>query len=193
MVVMNQDTCMVDTARYFLNFTQAESCGKCVPCRVGTERMLEILTRITMGEGTEKDIDLLYKMASVVKNTALCGLGQTSPNPILTTLKYFHEEYEEHVKEHRCRAGVCKALISYYIDPSKCQACQICYRQCPAGAIDGSKGLIHIIDQDKCTKCGNCISVCPARFSAVKVISGEPVPPPVPEDARVVVRTKSDK
>ncbi|OGO17669.1 MAG: NADH dehydrogenase [Chloroflexi bacterium RBG_16_48_7] len=193
MVVMNQDTCMVDTARFFLNFTQSESCGKCVPCRVGTNRMLEILTRITKGLGTESDIELLLRMADVVKNTSLCGLGQTSPNPILTTIKYFREEYDEHVNSRRCRAGVCKALINYYIEPSKCQACQICFRQCPVSAIEGSKGTIHIIDQDKCTKCGTCIAVCPARFSAVIVISGEPVPTAPPENERAVVRAKAEK
>jgi NADH:ubiquinone oxidoreductase subunit F (NADH-binding)/(2Fe-2S) ferredoxin/NAD-dependent dihydropyrimidine dehydrogenase PreA subunit len=193
MVVMDQDTCMVDTARYFLTFTQAESCGKCVPCRLGTKRMLEILTRITEGEGTEDDIDLLLDMAEGVKDSALCGLGQTCPNPVLTTLKYFHDEYEEHVKNHRCPAGVCKALISYYIDPEKCQACQICLRQCPVDAIEGGKDTIHVIKQDVCTKCGSCLIACPARFSAVKVISGEPVPPSLPPSDRVVARARGDK
>ena len=193
MVVMDQDTCMVDTARYFLTFTQAESCGKCVPCRLGTKRMLEILTRITEGQGTEDDVDLLLEIAAEVKDSSLCQLGQTCPNPILTTIKYFRDEYDEHVKNHRCPAGVCKALISYYIDPLKCQACQICYRQCPVDAIEGDKGIIHVINQDKCTKCGTCIDVCPARFSAVKVISGEPVPLPPPPSERVVVRARGDK
>ena len=180
MVVMNQDTCMVDTARYFLTFTQAESCGKCVPCRLGTKRMLEILTRITEGQGTEQDLDLLQEMAAGIKDSALCGLGQTCPNPVLTTMKYFRDEYEEHVNNHRCPAGVCKALISYYIDPEACKACQICFRQCPVDAIEGGKKTIHVIQQDTCTKCGTCIAVCPTRFSAVKVITGEPVPPSTP-------------
>jgi NADH:ubiquinone oxidoreductase subunit F (NADH-binding) len=193
MVVMDQHTCMVDTAHYFLTFTQTESCGKCVPCRLGTKRMLEILTRITMGEGTENDIDLLLDIAAGVKDSALCGLGQTCPNPVLTTIKYFRDEYEEHVKNHRCPAGVCKTLTSYYIDPEKCQACQICFRNCPVDAIEGGKGLVHVIDQDKCTKCGTCIAVCPARFSAVKLISGEPVPLPPPPSERVVVRTGGKK
>jgi NADH:ubiquinone oxidoreductase subunit F (NADH-binding)/(2Fe-2S) ferredoxin len=193
MVVMDQHTCMVDTARFFLTFTQAESCGKCVPCRLGTKRMYEILTRITEGKGTEDDINLLLEMAAGVKDSALCGLGQTCPNPILTTLKYFRDEYEEHVKNHRCRAGVCKALITYYIDPEKCQACQICYRQCPVNAIEGGKDTIHVINQGKCTKCGNCIAVCPSRFSAVKVISGEPAPLPLPPSERDLKRARREK
>jgi NADH:ubiquinone oxidoreductase subunit F (NADH-binding)/(2Fe-2S) ferredoxin/NAD-dependent dihydropyrimidine dehydrogenase PreA subunit len=193
MVVMDEDTCMVDTARYFLTFTQAESCGKCVPCRLGTKRMLEILTRITEGKGKEEDVDLLLEMAASVKDSALCGLGQTCPNPILTTIKYFRDEYDEHVKNHRCPAGVCKALISYYIDPAKCQACQICFRQCPVGAIEGGKGLVHVIDQEKCTRCGTCIAACPDRFSAISVISGEEVPPLPPPSEREVVRARGEK
>jgi len=188
MVVMDEDTCMVDTARYFLSFTQVESCGRCVPCRLGTKRMLEILTRITEGQGTEDDIDLLLELAEGVKDSALCGLGQTCPNPVLTTIRYFRDEYEEHVRNHRCPARVCKALISYYIDPEKCQACMICMRQCPADAIEGGKNTIHVIDQDKCTKCGTCVSVCPTRFSAVRVLSGEPLPPPLPATERAVTR-----
>jgi len=193
MVVMDQDTCMVDTARYFLSFTQEESCGKCVPCRLGTKRMLEILTRITEGQGTEEDIDLLMEMAEGIKDSALCGLGQTCPNPVLTTIKYFRDEYDEHIRNRRCPAGVCKALISYYINPEKCQACQICFRQCPVEAIEGGKGLVHIIDQDKCTRCGTCLSACPPRFSAVSVISGEPVPPSLPDSERVVARARGEK
>jgi len=192
MVVMDEDTCMVDTARYFLAFTQVESCGKCVPCRLGTKRMLEILTRITEGEGTEGDIELLTELAEGVKDSALCGLGQTCPNPVLTTLRYFGDEYDEHIRNHRCPAGVCKALISYYIDPGKCQACMICLRQCPAAAIEGRKNMVHLINQDKCTKCGTCLSVCPPRFDAVRVISGEPVPPPLPTAERVVRRARGE-
>jgi len=188
MVVMDEDTCMVDTARYFLAFTQVESCGKCVPCRLGTKRMLEILTRITEGQGTEGDIELLIELAEGVRDSALCGLGQTCPNPVLTTVRYFLNEYEEHVLNHRCPARVCKALISYYIAPEECQACLICLRQCPAEAIEGSKNTIHVIKQEKCTKCGTCLSVCPPRFDAVRVISGEPVPPPPPTSERVVTR-----
>jgi NADH-quinone oxidoreductase subunit F len=187
---MDEDTCMVDTARYFLAFTQVESCGKCVPCRLGTKRMLEILTRITEGEGTEGDIELLSELAEGVRDTSLCGLGQTCPNPVLTTLKYFRDEYDAHIRNHQCPAGVCKALIKYYIDPEACLACLICLRMCPTQAIEGGKNIIHVIDQDKCDQCGTCLSVCPARFDAVKVISGEPVPPPRPAEERVLVRTR---
>jgi NADH-quinone oxidoreductase subunit F len=193
MVVMDEDTCMVDTARYFLAFTQVESCGKCVPCRLGTKRMLEILTRITEGQGTEGDIELLIELAEGVRDSALCGLGQTCPNPVLTTVRYFRNEYEEHVLNHRCPARVCKALISYYIDPEKCQACLICLRQCPAEAIEGSKNTIHVINQEKCTKCGICLSVCPPRFSAVRVLSGEPIPPPLPATERGVTRATGEE
>jgi NADH:ubiquinone oxidoreductase subunit F (NADH-binding)/ferredoxin len=193
MVVMDKDTCMVDTARYFLDFTQSESCGKCVPCRVGTKRMLELLTRITEGQGNEADIDLLLELAEGIKDTALCGLGQSAPNPVLSTIRYFRDEYDEHVKNHRCPAGVCKALIAYYIDPAKCQACTICARQCPTDAIEGEKNTIHVIDQEKCIKCGNCLNACPARFSAVKIISGEPVPPSLPVSERVVTRARGEK
>jgi len=192
MVVMDETTCMVDIARYFLSFTQNESCGKCTPCRLGTKRMLEILTRITEGKGVEGDIELLVELAEEVKDSSLCGLGQTAPNPVLTTIKYFRDEYEEHIRNHRCPAGVCKALIAYYIDPSKCQACMICLRQCPVEAIEGGKNLIHVIDQDKCTKCGTCLSVCPPRFNAVKVISGEPVPLPPSATEREVTRVRGE-
>ncbi len=190
MVVMDENTCMVDIARYFLAFTQVESCGKCVPCRLGTKRMVEILTRITEGKGVDGDIELLTELAEGVKGSALCGLGQTAPNPVLTTIKYFRDEYEEHIKNCRCPAGVCRALISYYIDPDKCQACMICLRQCPAEAIEGGKKIIHVIDQDKCTQCGICMSVCPPRFNAVKILSGEPVPPPPPHDKRVAKQAR---
>jgi NADH-quinone oxidoreductase subunit F len=193
MVVTDEATCMVDFARFFLDFTQSESCGKCVPCRLGTKRMLEILTRITEGKGTEEDINLLLELADGVKDSALCGLGNTAPNPVLTTLRYFREEYEEHIRNHRCPAKVCKALISYYIDPEKCQACMICLRQCPVSAIEGGRDTIHIINQDKCTKCGTCMAVCPTRFSAVDVFSGEPVPLSLPLSERAVKRTKREK
>ncbi len=186
MVVMDEATCMVDVARYFLAFTQTESCGKCTPCRLGTKRMLEILTRITEGKGSEGDIELLIELAEGVKDSALCGLGQTAPNPVLTTIKYFRDEYEEHIKNHRCPAGTCKALISYYIEPEKCQACMICARECPVDAITGGKGVIHVIDQTKCSKCGNCLEVCPERFGAVTKLSGVPVPAPVPPGTEVI-------
>jgi len=192
MVVVDENTCMVDTARYFLAFTQVESCGKCVPCRLGTKRMLETLTRITEGDGVDRDIELLTELAEGVKDASLCQLGGTAPNPVLTTLRYFQDEYEEHIRDHKCRAGVCQALISYYIDPEKCQACMICLRQCTSDAIEGGKNLIHVINQDKCTKCGTCQIVCPPRFDAVRVISGEPVPPPLPMEQRTAKRARGE-
>jgi NADP-reducing hydrogenase subunit HndC len=188
MIVMDEDTCMVDVARYFLDFLSDESCGKCVPCREGIKQMLKILTDICAGKGKEGDIELLEEICEVTKTAALCALGKSAPNPVLSTLKYFRDEYEAHIKEKRCPAYACKALISYYIDPEKCQACMICARQCPAEAIIGGKNQIHVIDQDKCTKCGTCYGACPPRFGAVTRISGEPVPPPIPEEARTLVR-----
>jgi NADP-reducing hydrogenase subunit HndC len=193
MIVMNEDTCMVDVARYFLNFLTDESCGKCVPCREGIRQMLKILTNITKGKGKEGDIELLEELAGVTKDTALCALGRTAPNPVLSTIRYFRDEYEAHIKEKRCPAYVCKELISYYIDPDKCKACMICLRQCPTGAISGDKNQIHIIDQEKCTKCGTCFEVCPPRFNAVKRISGEPVPPPISDEARIIARKSKEK
>jgi NADH:ubiquinone oxidoreductase subunit F (NADH-binding)/(2Fe-2S) ferredoxin/Pyruvate/2-oxoacid:ferredoxin oxidoreductase delta subunit len=179
MVVMDEDTCMVDVARYFLNFLAGESCGKCVPCREGIYQMLKIMNRICEGKGEEGDIELLEKISEVVRALSLCALGQTAPNPVLSTIRYFRDEYEAHIKGKRCPAGVCKALISYYIEPEKCQACMICLRDCPVGAITGDKNLIHVIDQEKCTKCGTCFEVCPPRFSAVTKLSGVEVPEPV--------------
>jgi NADH:ubiquinone oxidoreductase subunit F (NADH-binding)/NAD-dependent dihydropyrimidine dehydrogenase PreA subunit len=178
MVVADEDTCMVDLARYFLSFTQAESCGKCVPCRVGTRQMLNILERITQGKGEPGDIERLEKLAQLVKNTALCGLGQTAPNPVLTTIRYFRDEYEAHINEKRCPALACPALISYYILPSKCEGCGICLRSCPVNAISGGKRMVHVIDQDKCIKCGTCLDVCPDRFNAVVKVSGEKIDVP---------------
>ena len=188
MIVMDEDTCMVDTARYFLNFLADESCGKCVPCREGIKQMLDILTDITEGRGEKRDIELLEEVAAMVKDFSLCALGTSAPNPVLSTLKYFRDEYLAHIEQKRCPAYVCKSLISYYIDPEKCQACMICLRQCPVEAISGGKNQIHIIDQTKCTKCNTCFEVCPPRFSAVRRLSGEPVPPPVKD--RVLVRGK---
>jgi NADH:ubiquinone oxidoreductase subunit F (NADH-binding)/(2Fe-2S) ferredoxin/Pyruvate/2-oxoacid:ferredoxin oxidoreductase delta subunit len=188
MIVMDEDTCMVDTARYFLNFLADESCGKCIPCREGIKQMLDILTDITEGRGEKGDIELLEEVAAMVKDFSLCALGTTAPNPVLSTLKYFRDEYVAHIEQKRCPAYVCKALVSYYIDPKKCQACMICLRQCPVGAISGGKNQIHVIDQAKCTKCNTCFEVCPPRFSAVRRLSGEPVPPPVKD--RVLVRRK---
>jgi NADH-quinone oxidoreductase subunit F len=180
MIVMDEDTCIVDVARYFLDFVQKESCGKCVPCRVGTKEMQDILERITQGKGKPEDIDQLQRLAVTVKSGSLCGLGQTAPNPVLSTTKYFREEYEAHISDKRCPALVCKDLLSYYILPDRCQACMICLRNCPAGAIKGGKRMIHVIDQSKCTKCGTCLDLCPPRFNAVVKVSGEK--PVVPEE-----------
>jgi NADH:ubiquinone oxidoreductase subunit F (NADH-binding)/(2Fe-2S) ferredoxin/ferredoxin len=178
MVVMDEDTCMVDVARYFLSFTQAESCGKCVPCRVGTKQMLDILERICVGEGKTEDIATLERLAHQIKDGSLCQLGQTAPNPILTTLRYFIDEYKAHIEEKRCPARVCKNLLSYYILPDKCQGCGICLRACPVEAITGDKRMVHIIDQDKCIKCGACYDSCPPRFNAIAKVSGEKIEVP---------------
>ncbi len=171
MIVMDDDTCMVDVARYFLNFTQQESCGKCVPCRLGTKQMVEILNRIVEGKGREDDIDLLEAMGRNVKLGSLCGLGQTAPNPVLTTIKYFKDEYIAHIKEKKCPALVCKALISYVIDPDLCTGCVACAKNCPTKAITGEPKKVHKIDQSKCIKCGICLSVCPPKFNAVKKVT----------------------
>ena len=190
MIVMDEDTCMVDVARYFVDFLKSESCGKCTSCRDGIERMYEILTDITEGRGREGDIELLEELSEVIRDTSLCALGGTAPNPVLTTIRYFRDEYEAHIKEKRCPARVCKELISYYIVPEKCEACMICFRSCPVEAISGSKNQIHVIDQSKCTKCGTCLDVCPTRFEAVTKISGEPVPAPPSRRERAVARSK---
>jgi NADH:ubiquinone oxidoreductase subunit F (NADH-binding)/(2Fe-2S) ferredoxin/NAD-dependent dihydropyrimidine dehydrogenase PreA subunit len=193
MIVMDEDTCMVELARYFVNFLCDESCGKCTPCREGLRQANIILNRITSGKGTEEDIKKLEKIAEVTSVASLCALGKTSANPLLTTLRYFSDEYEAHIKEKRCPALACKELISYYIDPEKCQACMICHRNCPSDAIIGEKMKIHVIDQSKCIKCGTCYDVCPPRFGAVKKISGEPVPPPIPEEERLIKRPRKEK
>jgi len=165
MVVADERTCMVDLAKYFLSFTCTESCGKCVPCRLGTKEMLEILTRITYGQSNENDIELLKKLARDVKVASLCALGGTAPNPVLTTMEYFSDEYEQHVKEHRCVAGVCEDLTLIAIKESTCQGCGICIKHCPVGAITGEKKQLHIINTETCVKCGVCITNCP--FDAI--------------------------
>jgi NADH:ubiquinone oxidoreductase subunit F (NADH-binding) len=167
MIVMDEDTCMVEVARYFLAFTQEESCGKCVPCRIGTKRMLERLTTICEGEGDEGDIAYLEEIALSIKDSALCGLGQTAPNPVLTTIRYFRDEYITHIEEKRCPARVCKALIRYEIIPDNCVGCGACIRVCPSDAITGEKKEIHLIHQDKCIKCGMCYITC--RYDAIQV------------------------
>ncbi len=193
MIVMDEDTCMVDVARYFMAFLADESCGKCAPCREGTRQMLKLLTNITEGRGKEGDIELLEELSEVAKEAALCALGKSAPNSFLSTLRYFRDEYEAHIKEKRCPALSCKELINFYIDPAKCQACGACLKKCPVDAIIGGKKLIHIVDQEKCTKCGTCFEVCPTKFGAVTKISGVPVPPPVPEEERTVVKKSREK
>jgi NADH-quinone oxidoreductase subunit F len=186
MIVMDEDTCMVDVARYFIHFLTDESCGKCVPCREGLRQMDRILTNITQGKGRAGDIELLEALSECAIEASLCALGKSAPNPFLSTLRYFRHEYEAHINEKRCPALSCKDLIHYVIDTQKCGACMICLRKCPADAIDGGKKKIHVVDQDKCTRCGTCIEVCPSRFNAVRKISGEPVPPPIPEEKRTI-------
>ena len=167
MIVMDETTCMVDITKFFLQFTCNESCGKCIYCRIGTKRMLEILEKITQGKAEMKDLDELESLAISVKNGSLCGLGQTAPNPVLTTLKYFRDEYIAHIVDKKCPAKKCTALLTYNIDPEVCIGCGACARNCPAGAISGTVKNPHSIDHDKCIKCGNCLNTC--KFSAVKV------------------------
>ncbi|HEX2925615.1 MAG TPA: NADH-quinone oxidoreductase subunit NuoF [Ruminiclostridium sp.] len=163
LIVMDEDNCMVDIAKFFLEFTVDESCGKCPPCRIGTKRMLEILERITEGNGEEGDIQKLELLAKNIKASALCGLGQTAPNPVLSTLRYFRDEYEAHVYEKRCPAGVCKSMMKYTIDESKCKSCGICAKACPMSCIKGEKKVPYVIDQAKCAKCGACMEKCPFK------------------------------
>ncbi len=193
MIVMDEDTCIVDIARYFVDFLCNESCGKCVPCREGLKRMREILDDIVAGKGREGDLELLKEIADVMKSASLCALGTTAANPVLSTIRYFNDEYEAHIRDGRCPALVCKDLISFYIEPDKCTACRLCMKNCPEDAIEGDKRVIHVIDQTKCIKCGICYDVCPSKVGAVLKISGEPVPQPIPEAERVIERGKGQK
>ncbi|MBN1327495.1 MAG: 4Fe-4S binding protein, partial [Candidatus Cloacimonetes bacterium] len=165
MVVMDTSSCMVDIAKFFLDFTQKESCGKCTFCRVGTKRMLEILTRITEGKGEMEDLETLEELAVNINKGSLCGLGQTAPNPVLTTIRYFRDEYIAHIRDKKCEAGVCNALLKFEIDPDKCVGCTACARKCPVNCITGEVKKVHVIDQDKCIKCGTCYTVC--KFNAI--------------------------
>ena len=165
LIVMDEDSCMVDIAKFFLEFTVDESCGKCAPCRIGTVRLLEILDKITSGNGEMEDLDKLEELAAYIKSASLCGLGQTAPNPVLSTLRYFRDEYIAHIRDKKCPAGVCKKLLSYHIEADKCKGCTLCARQCPAGAIVGKVKEVHVIDNAKCVKCGACIEKC--KFGAI--------------------------
>src|SRR5699024_10282003 len=166
MVVMDEDNCMVDIARFFLDFTVEESCGKCVPCREGTKRMLEILERITEGKGEEGDIERLERLSETITDASLCGLGQTAANPVVTTIKYFREEYEAHVRDKKCPAGHCQELLSYFIEDN-CIGCTACAKKCPTNCISGERKEVHVINQDECIKCGACYDVCPTKPKAV--------------------------
>ncbi len=167
MVVMDETTCMVDVAKFFLDFTQKESCGKCTFCRIGTKRMLEILTRISEGQGKEGDLEMLEELAYQIKDNSLCGLGQTAPNPVLTTMKYFRDEYEAHINHKKCPAKVCKSLLTYTVIPDKCTGCMVCARNCPVTAIDGERKQVHFIRQEDCIRCGDCFNRC--KFDAIEV------------------------
>jgi NADH-quinone oxidoreductase subunit F len=171
MIVMDEKTCMVDMAKFFMDFTSKESCGKCVPCRIGTTRMLEILKRIVAGEGETKDIELLVELGESIKTGALCGLGNSAPNPVLTTVKYFRDEYEAHINKKACPAGKCTALIRFEIKEDLCKGCSLCSKKCPVGAISGTLRKPFVIDSEKCVRCSQCVDNC--KFGAIKIISGE--------------------
>jgi NADP-reducing hydrogenase subunit HndC len=186
MVVMDEDTCMVDVSKFFVQFTNDESCGKCTACRDGSDAVLEVLTRITNGEGREGDIEFLEELGSAIKDASMCGLGTTLPNPVLSTIKYFRSEYQAHIAERSCPARACKSLIKYFINPDLCPGCMLCLKNCPADAIEGKNKHIHIINQSKCTKCGQCVDICPPKISAVVKVTGREaeslrtLPHPVP-------------
>jgi NADH:ubiquinone oxidoreductase subunit F (NADH-binding) len=186
MIVMDEDTCMVDVSKFFIQFTNDESCGKCSACREGSDAVLEVLTRISEGEGRQGDLEFLEELGLAIKDASMCGLGQTLPNPVLSTLRYFKDEYVAHIADKNCPAKVCKPLIKYYIDPDKCPGCLLCFKGCPAGAVKGESKHVHVIDQAICTKCGECLEICPPKVSAVVKLSGkealelQSLPAPVP-------------
>jgi NADP-reducing hydrogenase subunit HndC len=186
MIVMDEDTCMVDVSKFFIQFTNDESCGKCSACRDGSAALLEVLTRISNGEGHEGDLEFLEELGQAIKDASMCGLGQTLPNPVLSTLRYFRDEYAAHITDKNCPARVCKPLIKYYIDPDKCPGCTLCLKNCPAGAVKGDTKHVHVIDQTVCTKCGECLEICPPKVQAVKKLSGnearelKSIPAPIP-------------
>ena len=190
MVVMDEDTCMVDVARYFVDFLLEESCGKCIPCREGLRVLSGTLGDICAGKGKGEDIQTTEEIAETMRDSLLCALGKTAANPVLTSLKYFRDEWEQHIIEKRCKANVCKALIDFYINPEKCQACLLCVKECPAVAIQGDKDQVAWIDQEKCIECGTCYEVC--TFHAVKKLSGEPIPPP-PKGVKPIRKSKGVK
>ena len=186
MIVMDEDTCMVDVSRFFVQFTNEESCGKCSTCRDGSDALLEILTRITEGHGQAGDIELLEELGTVVKDASMCQLGATLPNPVLSTIRFFRDEYEAHIADKACPAKACKQLIKYSIDPDTCTGCGLCAKGCPAQAIRGENKLIHVIDQELCTRCGECFEACPPKIQAVVKLTGkeaqelQSLPAPVP-------------
>ena len=167
MVVMDETTCMVDMAKFFLDFTAKESCGKCTFCRIGTKRMLEILVRITEGKGKDGDIEMLEELSHQIIDNSLCGLGQTAPNPVLTTIRYFRDEYEAHIRDKKCPAKKCRPLLTYTIVDNKCTGCTVCAKKCPTQAISGERKMVHFIEQEKCIKCGVCFSKC--KFEAISL------------------------
>lgn len=181
---MDENTCMVDASKYFVDFLLEESCGKCIPCREGLKVLSSTLGDICAGKGNNEDMSIVEEIAKTMEEASLCALGKTAANPVLTSLKYFRDEWEQHLREKRCPAKACRALINYYIEPKRCQACLLCLKACPTNAINGEKEQVHWITQEKCSKCGACYEVC--KFDAVRKSSGEPIPPPPPKGMKPI-------